>query len=100
MQFNFINDTTATAFIDLGIGTYDVTYGTLGFNGTLSGTDSAVNLATITPGGTQAVTFNSAFNAKLLLSLGQALTSANPSPSNPSLSDYNTLWDKVELFLT
>jgi hypothetical protein len=91
MEFNIINDTTGTAYFQLGLGTFTATY-----NG---GAFVQGNSIAIAPQGTQTVDITSALNAKLLLSLGQALVSAAPSPSNPSLPDYNTLWDKVELAL-
>jgi hypothetical protein len=91
MQFNIINDTTETAYFQLGLGTFAATY-----NGNAFVQGNSVAIA---PLGTQSVDISAALNAKLLLSLGQALVSTAPSPSNPSLPDYNTLWDKVELAL-
>jgi hypothetical protein len=91
MEFNIINDTGTTAYFQLGLGTFDVTNS----GGTIVQGDSVA----IAPLGTQTVDITEAINAKLLLSLGTALASDAPSPSNSSLTDYNTLWDKVELNL-
>lgn len=100
MDFNFINDTSQTAYIQLGLGTFDVNYGTIGFNGTLVGGESAVAIATIAPGATvTGVDITEATSAKLLLSLGTTLVSDAPSFTNSGVADYNTRWDKVELSL-
>jgi hypothetical protein len=100
MDFNFINDTTQVAYFQLGLGTFDVNYGTIDFSGTLSGGDSPEVIATIAPGATvTGVDITEAISAKLLLSLGTTLVSDDPSFTNPSLPDYDTRWDKAELSL-
>ena len=100
MEFNFINDSDQTAYMQLGLGTFDVNYGTIDFNGTVVGGGSAVAIATIAPGATvTGVDITEAISAKLLLSLGTTLVSDAPSFTNPSLTDYDTRWDKVELSL-
>ncbi|MGH7152343.1 MAG: Hint domain-containing protein, partial [Acetobacteraceae bacterium] len=98
MDFNVINDTTQTAYLQLGVGTYDVNYGTVTVNGAV-GSDASV-IATIAAGATvTGVDINEAISAKLLLSLGTTLVSSNPSFTNPGVPDYDTRWDKVELTL-
>ena len=100
MDFNIINATTETAYFQLGLGTFEVNYGTVSFDGTLGGADSAVAIATIAPGATvTGVDITEAISAKLLLSLGTTLVSDSPSFTNPDLADYNTRWDKAELSL-
>src|ERR1700722_5090896 len=100
MDFNIINATTQTAYFQLGLGTFDVNYGTISFNGSLVGGDSAFAIATIAPGATvTGIDITEAISAKLLLSLGTTLVSDNPSFTNPQLADYDTRWDKAELSL-
>lgn len=100
MDFNIINDTTESAYFQLGLGTFDVNYGTISFDGTQVGNGTAMAIATIAPGATvTGIDITEAISAKLLLSLGTTLVSDAPSFTNPSLPDYNTLWDKVELSL-
>lgn len=101
MEYNFINDTGETAFIQLGLGTFDVNYGNSGtFDGTQLGGDFAVTIGTIAPGGTLTnVDINEAISAKLLLSLGTTLVSDAPTFTNPGVADSNVRWDKVELSL-
>jgi len=103
MDFNIINDTTATAYLQLGLGTYvDVNYGTIDFTGTLGSGGSAVVIATIAPGATATdVNITEAIAAKLLLSLGTTLASDAPSftSTDTTVPNYNTRWDKVELSL-
>jgi len=100
MEFNFINETDQTAYFQLGLGTFDVNYGTISFSGSLVGGDSAVAIATIAPGATvTGVDITEAISAKLLLSLGTTLVSDAPSFTNPDVTDYDTRWDKAELSL-
>jgi hypothetical protein len=101
MEYNFINDTGETAYIQLGLGTFDVNYGNSGtFDGTQLGGGSAIAIGTIAPGGTLTnVDITEAISAKLLLSLGTTLVSDAPTFTNPGVADSNVRWDKVELSL-
>jgi hypothetical protein len=94
MEFDFINDTTATAYFHTGLGNFVGTY-----NG---GTIDANTSFAIAPGGTvTGLDITSVTGGKLLLSLGTVLPNDNPTFQNNSGGDdgWEIRWDKVELSL-